>query len=110
MFKLRQFVDNQEAIGKGRGDTFYFDKVGNVSTQGGTLVETSTIPETDFITKQGTAVIVEYGNSVPFTAKIDALGQFDVSSITEQKLRDDAVKVLESAAGDQFVATQFYGV
>lgn len=44
----------KEAIGKGRGETWNFDKTGNVSTQGGTLVETNTIPETQFVTNQGT--------------------------------------------------------
>lgn len=110
MFRLRQFCDVKEAMGKGRGDTWLFDKSGNVATQGGTLVETSTIPETQFVTNQGTGTIYEYGNSVPFTGKLQALGQFEVESVTEQKLRDDQVKVLESAAGAQFVATEFIAV
>lgn len=110
MFRLRQLVDVQEAIGKGRGDSFLFDKVGNVATQGGTLVETSTIPETQYVTAQGTAQITEYGNSVPWSGKLAALGQFEVSGVTEQRLRDDQVKVLESAAGDQFAATDFVAV
>lgn len=38
MFRGRQFVDVKEAIGKQRGDTWLFDKAGNVATQGGTLV------------------------------------------------------------------------
>lgn len=45
-----------------------------------------------------------------FTAKLNALGQFELPSTVEMKLRDDMVKVLESAAGDQFVATEFVGV
>lgn len=110
MFRLRQFIDAKEAIGYGRGDTFHFDKSGNVATQGGTLVETNTIPETQFSMTQGTCVITEYGNSVPFTAKIQNLSQFQVDSITEQKLRDDQVKVLESAAGSQFVASELVAV
>lgn len=110
MFRLRQFCDVKEAIGKGRGDTYLFDKSGNVATQGGTLVETNTIPETQFVTNQGTGTIYEYGNSVPFTGKLQALGQFEVESVTEQKLRDDQVKVLESAAGAQFAATDFIAV
>ena len=61
MFRFRQFTDVKEAIGKNRGDTWYFDKAGNVATQGGTLVETSTIPETQFVTNQGTGSITEYG-------------------------------------------------
>jgi N4-gp56 family major capsid protein len=110
MFRFRQFADVKEAIGKSRGDTWYFDKAGNVSTQGGTLIETSTIPETEFITNQGTGQINEYGNSVPWTGKLDALGQFQVSPTVEQKLRDDSVKVLESACGAQFVATELVAV
>jgi N4-gp56 family major capsid protein len=110
MFRLRQFTDVKEQIGKGRGDTYLFDKAGNVATQGGTLVETSTIPETQFVTNQGTGTITEYGNAVPYTGKLQALGQFEVESTTEQKLRDDQVKVLESAAGDQFAATDFIAV
>ncbi len=109
-FVLRQFADVREAIGKGRGDTFYFDKSQNVQTQGGTLLETATIPETQFLTNQGTCSITEYGNSIPFTAKLDALGQFEVQPQTEMHLRDDMVKVLESAAGTAFTNTDYYGV
>jgi N4-gp56 family major capsid protein len=110
MFKLRQFADVKEAIGRKRGDTWLFDKTGNVQTQGGTLVETSTIPETQFVTNQGTGTITEYGNSIPYTGKLEVLGQFDIEPTTEMKLRDDMVKVLESAAAAQFVATEFIAV
>ncbi len=109
-FRLRQMCDAKEAIGLGRGDTFLFDKTGNVLTQGGKLQETATIPETEFITGQGTATIDEYGNSVPFSAKLDALGQFEVSPTVEQKLKDDQVKVLESAAAAQFMLSDFVAV
>jgi len=110
LFRFRQFVDAKEAIGKNRGDTFLFDKTQNVQTQGGVLVETNTIPETQFVTNQGTCVITEYGNAVPFTQKLENLAQFQIEPLTEQKLRDDMVKVLESAAGAQYVATDFIAV
>lgn len=110
MFRNRQFLDVREAIGKGRGDTWLFNKTGNVATQGGTLVETNTIPETQFVTNQGTGVITEFGNSVPFTGKLRELGQFEIEPVVEMKLRNDQVKVLESAAGAQYVATQFIAV
>jgi N4-gp56 family major capsid protein len=110
MYRLRQFCDVKEAIGKGRGDTWLFDKTGNVQTQGGVLVETNTIPETNFVTNQGTGAITEYGNSIPYTGKLQALGQFQIEPTVEQKLRDDMVKVVESAAGAQFVATEFVAV
>jgi N4-gp56 family major capsid protein len=82
----------------------------NVATQGGTLVETNTIPETNFITNQGTGQIFEYGNSIPFTQKLMNLAQFQLEPVTEQKLRDDMVKVLESACMGQYVLTDFIAV
>lgn len=97
-------------MGKGRGETWLFDKRQNVATQGGTLIETNTIPETQFVINQGTGTITEYGNSVPFTLKSQTLGQFQLDALTEATLRDDMVKVLESAAGAQFAATDFIAV
>lgn len=47
-FRFRQFVDVKEAIGKNRGDTWLYDKRGNVATQGTVLSETNTIPQTNF--------------------------------------------------------------
>jgi len=49
-FHFRQFVDVKENIGKNRGDTWLFDRTSNVQSQGGTLVETNTMPlKFDFI-------------------------------------------------------------
>lgn len=47
---------------------------------------------------------------MPFTEKLDSLGQFNISSVTEQRLRDDMVKVLESAVGTQFTTTDYIAV
>lgn len=109
-FVWRQFIDQIEAVGSGRGDEFQFPKSGNVVTQGGTLVETETMPRTSYATQKGTATINEYGNSVPFTRKLEHLSQYEVTNIVERKLRDDMVKTLESAAGDQFTASDYVGV
>lgn len=109
-FRFRQFVDVKEAIGKNRGDTWLFDKRGNVSTQGTVLAETNTVPQTNFTVGQGTGVVTEYANSVPYTGKLEALGQIMIEPQVEQALRDDMVKALESAAGAKFVNTQFIAV
>ncbi len=109
-FKLRQFTDVKEAIGKNRGDTWLFDRRGNVATQGTTLSETSTIPQTNFIVGQGTGTITEFGNSVPYTGKLEALGQIQVEPQVEQSLRDDMVKTIEKACGDEYVKTEFIAV
>lgn len=110
MFRLRSHIDAFEAQGLNNGDTWLYDITGNVATQGGTLVETETIPETDFVTRQGTGTVTEYGNSIGYTFKLNAMGQFSVPTVVEQKLRDDMVKVIESAAGDAFATTDYIAV
>jgi len=45
MQKFRQFVDIENAAGTNRGNKVFFDKISNISTGGGTLVETDTIPK-----------------------------------------------------------------
>jgi len=62
--KFRQFVDPEPAIGKNRGDKLIFDKISNISTAGGTLTETDTIPKRNFVIRQGTLAITEYGKEV----------------------------------------------
>lgn len=66
--------------------------------------------QTNFLVGQGTGVIVEYANSVPYTGKLEALGQIMIEPAVEQSLRDDMVKALESAAGAQYVNTEFIAV
>jgi N4-gp56 family major capsid protein len=109
-FRFRQFVDVKEAIGRNHGDTWLFDRRGNVTTQGTILSETNTIPQTNFSVGQGTGVVVEYANSVPYTGKLEALGQIMIEPAVEQSLRDDMVKALESAAGYQYTQTDFIAV
>lgn len=59
-----QFCDVKDAAGKHKGQTFTWDTVQDVAAAGGTLVETSTMPESNFTIIQGTLTITEYGNSV----------------------------------------------
>ena len=105
LLKFRQFVGVKEAFGKNRGDTVEFDKVSNISAQGGTLNETATIPENNFTISKGTIVITEYGNSIPFTGKLEALSEFSVDNAITKTLRNDMAKVLDKAAADQFKAS-----
>lgn len=49
-------------------------------------------------------------NSIPYTGKVADLSQFTLEPVVEQKLRDDMVKVLESAAGAQYKSTEFIAV
>jgi len=107
MCKFRQFCDAKDASmqGKKKGDTFTYDIVNDVATQGSTLVETNTMPTTQFTITQGTVSITEAGNSVPYSGKLEDLGQFSTPDAVEKALRNDAKKAFDTLAAAQFALT-----
>jgi len=102
LMKFRQFVQVREALGKNKNDTIYFDKFSNINTAGGTLVETDTIPEHAFTMERGTIVVTEYGNSIPYTGKLEALAEFDIDNAVTRVLRDDMASVLDKEVAGYF--------
>lgn len=110
MMKFRQFVDAEPAAGRSRGDTILFDKISNISTAGGSLSETDTIPKRNFTVRQGSLVVTEYGNSVPFTLKVQTLAEIEVPENIKVVLRNDMAKVLDSAAAVQFKTEKYKAV
>lgn len=110
--KFRQFADVKDASqqGKNKGETFTWDVVQNVATQGTTLVETATMPETNFTITQGTLTITEYGNAVPYTGKLEAMSKFSVRDPVMRALKNDATKVLDCATHQQFNRTPLRAV
>jgi N4-gp56 family major capsid protein len=106
MVKFRQFCDVKDAAHGGlhRGDTFHWNVYSDVATQGTTLTETSTIPETSFTISQGTMTITEAGNSVPYTGKLDDLSEQPVAEVIRKVLKNDAVKGFDNLAATQFDA------
>ena len=104
LVKFRQFSDVRDASmqGKKKGDIFTWDVFSDLATAGGTLTETSTMPETNFTITQGTLTINEYGNSVPYTGKLDNLSKFPVMELIQKVLKNDAVKAFDTAAYNQF--------
>lgn len=105
MVRFRQFCDAREAFGKGKGDTFNWNVYSDVSTQGGTLNETDIMPESNFTISQSSLTVTEYGNSVPFTKKLDDLSEHPVTEIIHKVLKNDARKALDAAANAQFELT-----
>ena len=105
--KFRQFADVKDAAvqGKGKGDTFHWNIYSDVVTQGTTLIETTTMPETNFTVSQGTMTITEMGNSVPYTGKLDDLSKQPVTEVIQKVLKNDAKKAFDLAAYTQFNAT-----
>lgn len=107
LMKFRQFVDAEGAMGKNKSDTVLFDKISNISTQGGTLSETSTIPKRNYTIKQGSLTVTEYGNAVPYTLKAQTLAEVKVPDIVKTVLRNDMAKVLDSAAAAEFKTSDY---
>lgn len=107
LVKFRQFADIKDAAvqGKGKGQEYHWNVYSNVATQGTTLVETTTMSETNFTITQGTMTITEYGNAVPYTGKLDDLSEQPVKEIIQKVLKNDAKKTLDQAAYDQFNVT-----
>ena len=62
MVKFRQFCDIKDAAHQGlhKGQTFHWDVYSDVSSQGTTINETNTMPESNFTITQGTMTITEY--------------------------------------------------
>jgi N4-gp56 family major capsid protein len=105
MVRFRQFCDAKEAFGLGIGDTFNWNVYSDVQQAGGALTENALMPETNFTITRASAVVTEYGNSVPFTKKLDDLSEQPVTEIIHKVLKNDARKVLDLAAYNQFNAT-----
>ena len=105
LMKFRQFVSMKQAFGKNKGQTVNWLKVGNLAANGRKLAETSTIPESSQSLTWGTATLDEYGISVPFTFKLEALSEFDIKQIVRDGLLDDAAKVIDGSVERAFDET-----
>jgi len=107
--KFRQFCDAKDAtslVDKGKGAVFHWNVYSKIATQGGTLTETNTMPESQFTITQGTLTITEYGNSIPYTGKLDDLSEHPVKQIIKNVLKDDAKKAFDIGAHAQFNTCQ----
>lgn len=107
LVKFRQFCDAKDAAfqGKSKGSLFNWNVYSDVQTQGTTLTETAAMPETNFVITQGQLTITEYGNSVPYTEKLDDLSEHPVKEVINKVLKNDCKKALDGGAYAQFAAT-----
>lgn len=107
MTRFRQFCDAEDAteLGEHSGANFRWNVYSDVADSGGALVESLPMPETNFTITQGTLTVTEYGNSIPYTGKLDDLSEQPVKQIIRKVLKNDANKALESGAHTQFDAT-----
>jgi len=108
MSRFQQHCDADDFTDKGynKGDTFHWNIYSDVTTQGGRLDETQQMPETSFSITQGSGTIYEFGNSVPYSGKLDDFSAHPVKQIIHKALKNDASKAFEAEARAQFAATK----
>lgn len=102
LLRFRQFVGLKDAFGKSKGETVNWLKVADLGTIGGILTETSTYIQSSQSLSWGTLTVNEYGNSIPFTFKIEALSRFDIEEIIREGLQNDMVKVTDGLVERKF--------
>ena len=81
-----------------------------MANQGTTLVETSTIAETNFTIAQGTGTVTELGNSVGYSGLLDNLSKHPVQEIINKVMKNDAKKGIDGQAWYQFNSTPLKAV
>lgn len=105
LLRFRQFVKIKEAFGKHSGETVNWLKVANTDNYGKQLTETSTMPETTLGLTWGTLTVNEYGNSIPYSAKIEDLSEFEIMDLLKDGLLKDAVKCIDGVIEREFNKT-----
>lgn len=105
--KVRQFADARDGSEKGlhAGEAYNWNVYSRVSVGGGQLNEEIEMPRSKFTIRQGTLTITEYGNSVPYTGKLNDLSKQPVTEIIHKVLKVDAKETLDGAAHAQFNKT-----
>lgn len=108
MTRFVQHCDADDFTDKGlhAGEAFQWNIYSDVSQQGGRLQENQRMPETGFTITQGSGTIYEFGNSVPYSGKLDDLSAHPVKQIIHKALKNDATKAFEAEARAQFAATK----
>ncbi len=95
--RFRQFLEMKIELGKRAGDTVYFTKWADISTQGDKVAESATIPVDRYFTlSQATATVDEFGNSVSFHSRLYDLANVDVQNEMAAGLLNDEVKAMDS--------------
>ncbi len=107
LVKFRQFCDAKDFTDKGlhKGQLFTWNVYNDIVGPGATLVETTTVPFTNFTIAQGTGTVNEFGNAVPYTGLLDNLSKHPIQDIINKVLRNDCKKTLDGAAYTQFNLT-----
>lgn len=100
-YVFRQFTRPEPGYGKQRGESIDFDKVSMAETQGGQIGEFQDIPETKFSITKDNLQVTEYGNSIPWTGKLETLSEFSPNQPVQKVIMNDQKKVLDEAVATE---------
>jgi N4-gp56 family major capsid protein len=100
-YVFRQFTRPEPGFGKQRGESIDFDKVSMAETQGGQIGEFQDIPETKFSITKDNLQVTEYGNSIPWTGKLETLSEFNPNQPVQKVIMNDQKKVLDEAVATE---------
>jgi N4-gp56 family major capsid protein len=108
LMRFRPFVTPEPKMGVHKGEKVSWLQVSNLDDPGGELDEDELMHETNQGLAWNDATVRQYGNSVPFTFKVQTLSEFDIKNIIRQGLLDDYTKVTDCLIERQFNATPLH--
>jgi N4-gp56 family major capsid protein len=100
-YVFRQFTRPEPGFGKQRGESIDFDKISMAVTQGGQIGEFQDIPETKFSISKDNLQVTEWGNSIPWTGKLETLSEFNPSQPVQKVILNDEKQVLDNAVATE---------
>lgn len=102
--KFRQMCDANDMTDKGlnAGEAAHWNVYSKINTNGTTLSEGTAMPEAGFTVRQGTATVLEWGNSIPFSSKVVDMAKHDVQAVVRSVLSRDCAETMDRAAHDAF--------
>jgi len=107
MWQFRQFADARDASFNGlrHGDNYHWDIVSTLSRANRAILETNTMPESNFTVTQGTLSVSERGVAVPYTGLLENLSKFAVRQPVMKALKADANMDLDALCHNEFNKT-----
>lgn len=96
-YLFRQLTRTEPGFGKQRGESIDFDVVSMAQTAGGEIGEFQDIPETKFTLAKDNLQVTEWGNSIPWTGKLETLSEFNPQQPVQKVVMNDMNKVLDEA-------------
>lgn len=98
-------ADGKPLVGKSRGEKWYWNVYTKLSNKGRALDETERMPESGFKVTQYSGTMTEYGQSVPYTGKLDDLSEQPIKEIIRKLLKIDVAETFDVAAWAQYNQT-----